>query len=120
MASPASQAPEHQTEALGLKKVEAASPVTVAYAEVNPGQSPNMRQASRWDYLVEYIGYWFTHKKFLVYAVIFIGAGIWALNAWAPVGLLMIALGAKFKQMSWMHNFIVKKFGANRSLVLFD
>ncbi len=116
----ASMAPEHQTEAIGLKRVEQPAPVTVAYAEVDPKQSPNMRQALRWDYLVEYIGYWIDHKKFLVYAVAFVGAGIWALGVWAPVGLLMIAVGAKFKAMSWMDNFIVKKFGANRSLVMVD
>jgi hypothetical protein len=113
------QRPEHQTEALGLQKVPAQS-MTVAYAAINPGQSPNMRQAVRWDYLVEYIGYWVDHKRYLAYAIVFVGGGILALNMWAPVGLLMIAVGAKFKSMSWMDNFIVKKFGANRSLVLVD
>lgn len=113
------QRPEHQTEALGTNKVPAQA-MTVAYAAVNPGQSPNMRQASRWDYLVEYIGYWVDHKRYFAYSVVFVGGGILALNLWAPVGLLMIAVGAKFKAMSWMDNFIVKKFGANRSLVLVD
>ena len=111
---------EHQTEALAMRKVDPGAPVTAAYAEVDPKQSPNMRQAKRWDYLVEYIGYWVDHKKFLAYAVVFVGAGILTLHVWAPVGLLMIAVGAKFKSMSWMDNFIVKKFGANRSLILVD
>jgi hypothetical protein len=114
------QKPEHQTETKALGLLAPEQQMTVAYAAVNPGQSPNMRQSTRWNYLSEYIGYWIDHKRYLVYAVVFAGAGIWALHTWAPIGLLMIMVAAKFKTMSWMDNFIIKKFGANRSLVLVD
>ena len=121
-----SEAPDYQTEAVGLKRIASPAPgvetgaVSVAYAEVDPKQSPNLRQSTRWDYLTEYIGYWVDNKKFLAYFGIFLVVGIWALNIFAPVGLLMIMIAAKFKSMAWMDNFIVTKFGANRSLVLFD
>jgi hypothetical protein len=123
LASAVPGGPEHQTEAVGLHKVAPAvseANVTVAYAEVEPNQSPNMRQSTRWDYLTEYIAYWVDHKKFWVYTALFIIAGVWALGVFAPVGLLMIMIAAKFKAMAWMDDFIIHKFGANRTLVLVD
>jgi hypothetical protein len=119
-------APEHQTEAVGIKKIGSPAPgietgaLSVAYAEVDAKQSPNMRQSTRWDYLTEYIAYWIDNKRYLAYFFVCLGVGIWALGVFAPVGLLLIMLSAKFKSMAWMDNFIVTKFGAHRSLVLID
>ena len=123
-----SHEPQHvetrDTELVGLTSTRGGQNVTpmktLAYLQVDPKVRANMRASTRWDYLSEYIGYWIDNKRFWVLAVLFVGAGILLLNVFAPVGLLMIAVGAKYRNIAWMDNFIYAKFGRYRSLVLVD
>jgi hypothetical protein len=114
------------TELVGLQRSDGAGKVssvpmkTMAYMEMDPNVRANMRASTRWDYLSEYIGYWIDNKRFNVLALLFVGGGIVLLNTFAPVGLLMIAVGAKYRNTAWMDNFIYSKFGRYRSLVLVD
>lgn len=112
------------TELVGLNSTRlggATLPMkTTAYLEVDPEVRANMRASPRWDYLSEYIGYFIDNKRFWTLAILFVIAGVLLLEVFAPVGLLMIAAGAKYRNMAWMDNFIYSKFGKNRSLVLVD
>ncbi len=112
------------TELVGLQSTRGGANVTpmktLSYLEVDPKVRANMRASTRWDYVSEYIGYWIDNKRFWVLAVLFVGAGILLLDVFAPVGLLMIAVGAKYRNIAWMDNFIYAKFGRYRSLVLVD
>ncbi|MBU1198032.1 hypothetical protein KJ765_06010 [Candidatus Micrarchaeota archaeon] len=122
--------PFHQetrdTELVGLKSVQGGSPnqqvpmKTMTYLQVDPEVRANMRGSTRWDYVSEYIGYWIDNKRFWVLAVLFVVAGVLLLDVFAPVALLMIAVGAKYRNIAWMDNFIYSKFGEYRSLVLVD
>lgn len=118
--------PTRDTELVGLLRADSAGIVTsvpmktMAYLEVDPNVRANMRAATRWDYISEYIGYWIDNKRFWVLAVLFIVAGVLLLNVFAPVALLMIMIGAKYRNTAWMDNFIYSKFGNYRSLVLID
>jgi len=93
---------------------------TAVPLEIDPEVRANMRAATRWDYVSEYIGYWIDNKRFWVMAVLFVGAGVLLLDVFAPVALLMIAVGAKYRNMAWMDNFTYSTFGRNRSLVLLE
>jgi len=93
---------------------------SMVYAKADPGVRANMRASTRWDYLCEYAGYYIDYYRFLLFAVILVAGGLLMLNIFWPVGLLMIMLGAKYKNMSWWDDFIVRKFGRHRTLVLFN
>ncbi|MFH1199544.1 MAG: hypothetical protein V1708_00595 [Candidatus Micrarchaeota archaeon] len=114
------------TELVGLLRADSAGRATsvpmktMAYMEADPNVRANMRASTRWDYINEYIAYWIDNKRFNALAVLFVGAGLLLLNVFAPVGLLMIMVGAKYRNTAWMDNFIYAKFGQNRSLVLID
>ncbi|MEK6843461.1 MAG: hypothetical protein AABY04_03145 [Candidatus Micrarchaeota archaeon] len=120
--------PNHQAAVVGLHRSDTAGKVTqfnqsmktFGYVEVDPKVRANMRASTRWDYVSEYIGYWIDNKRFWIFAIMFAGGGILMLPIFAPVGLLMIMLGAKYRNVAWMDKFVYAKFGKNRSLVLVD
>ncbi|MFH1106713.1 MAG: hypothetical protein V1787_02355 [Candidatus Micrarchaeota archaeon] len=125
------QTPDHvdtrDAEVLGLlsgekyKDKEMTVPMkTMAYVGVDPKVRANMRASNRWDYLSEYAGYWIDNKRFTIFSVALLVAGFLLLNVFAPVALLMIILGAKYRNVAWMDNFIYSKFGRYRTLVLVD
>lgn len=114
---------EHQMAFKGSKlPMQKADPKYVSSATVkfDPNLRPTMRQATRWDYAKEYFGYYIDHYRFLLYTAILLIGGIMFLGFLAPVGLLMIMLGAKYKSMSWWDRFIYRDFGKNRSVVLMN
>ncbi|NYZ75276.1 hypothetical protein H0O03_03370 [Candidatus Micrarchaeota archaeon] len=92
----------------------------MAYAKADPNVRANMRASTRWDYTCEYAGYFIDYYRFLLFAVALVAGGILLLGAFWPIGLLMIMLGAKYKNMSWWDDFIVRKFGKNRSVIQFN
>lgn len=120
--------PGHQEAVVGMVRSDAAgkkADVTLPmksfqYVEVDPKVRANMRAATRWDYFNEYIAYWMDNKRFWIYAILLVGGGILMLSVFAPVGLLMIMLGAKYRNVAWMDKFVYGKFGVNRSLILVD
>src|SRR3989344_4823525 len=111
--------PGHQQEVIGLTRSDAAGkkegvnlPMkTFAYVEMDPKVRAHMRAATRWDYLNEYIAYWSDNKRFWIFAILFTAGGILMLSVFAPVGLLMIMLGAKYRNVAWMDKFVYAKFG---------
>ncbi|MEW5955516.1 MAG: hypothetical protein AB1626_03200 [Candidatus Micrarchaeota archaeon] len=92
----------------------------MTYARADRGVRANMRASTRWDYLCEYAGYYIDHYRFLLFAVILVAGGLLMLGVFWPVGLLMIALGAKYKNTSWWDDFIVRKFGRDRTIIQFN
>ena len=125
----ASEKQDFLTELIGLKYSdkdgeaysEPGIPMkTAAYAEVDPGVRGNMRAATRWDYVSEYIGYWIDNKRQLLLCVIFAAIGVLLLGIFWPVGLLMIMMSGKYKNQAWWNKFVYGKFGKNRTLVLVD
>ncbi|MGB9576934.1 MAG: hypothetical protein ACP5O3_03910 [Candidatus Micrarchaeia archaeon] len=120
----AQQIIENQTAFKGIQlpseKKEGKKYVTSLGLKYDSHLRPTMRASTRWDYLTEYIGFYIDHYRFLLYAIILVIGGILLLNVFAPVALLMIALGAKYKSMSWWDRFIYNDFGKERSLVLMN
>ncbi|MEK6954800.1 MAG: hypothetical protein AABX01_07340 [Candidatus Micrarchaeota archaeon] len=120
--------PGHQQDVIGLHRSDAAGkkdgvnlPMkTFSYVELDPKVRANMRAATRWDYVNEYIGYWSDNKRFWIFAISLVAGGIMMLSVFAPVGLLMIMLGAKYRNVAWMDKFVYGRFGKFRSLVLVD
>ncbi len=120
--------PHHQEAVVGLNRSDYAGrrkDVTLpmksfAYAELDPKMRGNMRASTRWDYINEYIAYWSDNKRHWIFALLLIGGGILMLNIFAPVALLMIMLGAKYRNVAWMDKFVYDKFGHYRSLILVD
>ncbi|MFH0972282.1 MAG: hypothetical protein V1835_07010 [Candidatus Micrarchaeota archaeon] len=120
--------PHHQEAVVGMARSDAAGKApginfpmkSFAYVEVDPKVRANMRAQTRWDYLNEYIAYWSDNKRFWIFAILLVGGGILMLSVFAPVGLLMIMLGAKYRNVAWMDKFVYAKFGKYRSLVLVD
>jgi hypothetical protein len=88
--------------------------------ESKPNIPPNMRMHYRWDYLLEYIGYWKAKILDQVAAAVLIVLGVLCLPVFAPGALLMIAVGARFNDLAWMNDFIINKFGKSRTIVLVD
>ncbi len=88
--------------------------------EVAPGTPPNMRMWKRWEYLEEYIDWWKRGVTSKLKAVGFIVFGILTLNTFPPGALLMFALAARHQDLAWLDDFIVKKFGRSRTIVLVD
>ncbi len=115
---------ESQTELVGLTQREGTQPAipfkTVAYAEFDDKVQPNLRTSTRWDYATEYMGYYIDYYRFWLYACVLLALGVWALGVFAPVGLVMIALGAKYVDMAKLDKFIYQGNGPNRTLVLVD
>jgi hypothetical protein len=120
--------PGHQEAVIGMHRSDAAGkqpgvnmPMkTFQYIEVDPKVRANMRAQTRWDYVNEYIAYWMDNKRFWIFAILLVSSGILMLSVFAPVGLLMIMLGAKYRNVAWMDKFVYSKFGHYRSLVLVD
>lgn len=120
--------PGHQATVVGLHRSDAAGKTpgvnmpmkTFAYVEMDPKIRANMRGSTRWDYVNEYIAYWSDNKRFWIFAILFLVGGILMLSVFAPVGLLMIMVGAKYRNVAWMDKFVYAKFGKFRSLVLVD
>ena len=114
---------EHQTmvkKGLEQTKPEERGMQTLAYVEADPKIRANMRASTRWDYFLEYLGYWIDNKRMTILAVIFAAIGIIALHVFVPLGLLMIAMAAKYRNQAWWLQFVYGKFGKYRSLVLVD
>ena len=88
--------------------------------EVEPGTPPSMKMHKRWDYLEEYINFWKDGVKFRIKSIAFLAGGLLTLNTFPPGALLMIALSARYHDISWLDDFITKKFGKQRTLVLID
>jgi hypothetical protein len=120
--------PHHQAAVVGMTRTDAAGKVqgvnlpmkSFAYVEIDPKVRANMRASTRWDYVNEYIGYWTDNKRFWIFAILLVGGGILMLSVFPPVALLMIMLGAKYRNVAWMDKFVYSKFGHYRSLVLVD
>ncbi len=110
----------HRSDAAGKSRDVTLPMKTFQYVEVDPKVRANMRAQTRWDYVNEYIGYWSDNKRFWIFAILLVAGGILMLSVFAPVGLLMIMLGAKFRNVAWMDKFVYSKFGNYRSLVLVD
>jgi len=90
------------------------------YAKADPGVRANMRASTRWDYLSEYVGYFIDYYRFLLFAILLAAVGLVMIGVLWPLGLLMIALAGKYKNMSWWDDFIVRKFGKNRTIIQFN
>ncbi|MFH1751021.1 MAG: hypothetical protein ABH863_05055 [Candidatus Micrarchaeota archaeon] len=120
--------PGHQQDVIALhrsdyagKKADVSLPMkTFSYVEMDPKVRAHMRGSTRWDYINEYIAYWSDNKRFWIFAILLVGGGILMLSVFAPVALLMIMLGAKYRNVAWMDKFVYGKFGHYRSLVLVD
>ncbi|MFH0972050.1 MAG: hypothetical protein ABIG96_00420 [Candidatus Micrarchaeota archaeon] len=110
----------HRSDGAGQKQDVSLPMKTFGYVEVDPKVRANMRAQNRWDYMNEYIAYWVDNKRFWIFAILFVSAGILMLSIFAPVGLLLIMLGAKYRNVAWMDKFVYAKFGKYRSLVLVD
>jgi len=93
---------------------------TFMYVEADPKVRANMRASTRWDYFIEYLGYWIDNKKQIILSVIFAAIGVLLLHVFAPAGLLMIALAGKYRNQSWWNQFVYGKFGKFRTLVLIE
>ncbi|MBI5036754.1 hypothetical protein HZC09_05415 [Candidatus Micrarchaeota archaeon] len=81
---------------------------------------PSLRQWTRWEYLSEYVEWWKQGVTSGVQAVVLFGLGLLTLDKFAPGALLMFALAARHQDLSWMYNFIAKKFGMSRTIMLID
>jgi len=90
----------------------------LAYAAADPNVRPFMRASTRWDYLCEYAGFWIDHYRFLGTAIALAAVGVYMLGVLWPVGLFIIALAGKYKNVSWWDRFIYRDFGQYRSLIL--
>ena len=96
------------------------TPKTFTYAEADPNDPPFMRAFPRFQYLEEYLGYWMDNKRFTVLAFLSLTGGVFVLPSFLPLGLLLIIIGAKFRNQAWWDDFIYSKFGKFRTLVLVD
>lgn len=101
----------------GTKDREQLSYVPV---EITPGTPPTMKMHKRWDYLEEYINFWKDGVKFKIKAVALLAFGLLTLTTFPPGALLMIALAARYQDLSWLDDYITQKFGKQRTLVLID
>lgn len=112
------EAHEHQ-EAGATAKVH---PPHVSFLpmEVSRKLPPNLRQWTRWEYLSEYVEWWKQGVTSKVLALVLFSLGILTLDTFAPGGLLMIAAAARHQDLAWMYDFIAKKFGQSRTLILVD
>ena len=88
--------------------------------EVAPGTPPNMRMHKRWDYLEEYFDWWKRGVTSKLKVIAFITFGVLTLETFPPGALLMFALAGRHQDMAWLDDFIVKKFGKSRTVVLVD
>ena len=94
--------------------------VSMMPIEVTPGTPPNMRMHKRWDYMEEYIDFWKRGVTSKLKAIGFVTFGILTLETFPPGALLMFALAARHQDLAWLYDFIVKKFGRQRTIVLVD
>lgn len=104
-----------RTEGVDAKRMSTFLPV-----ESKPGIPPTMRMHSRWDYLTEYFNFWKAGILTKIAGVALLVLGVICLPVFAPGGLLMIAVGARFNDLAWWNNFIINRFGKSRTLVLVD
>ena len=114
-----------QTELVGLTNnasTAAGLPMkSVAYASIeNPKVKPFLRSSTRWDYAVEYIGWYVDQYRFAIMAMAAFAIGFWSLHYFAPVGLLLFAMAGRYMSLSRLDHFIWCGNGPNRSLVLID
>jgi len=93
---------------------------TMLPIDVKPGTPPTLRQHSRYDYFMEYVDFWTLGVKCKAKAVAFFVLGLLSINYFAPGALLLFALSAREQDIGWMCNFIIEKFGANRTIALVD
>ncbi len=93
---------------------------TMLPLDPRPDLPPNMRNWTRWNYVEEYAGYWKYEQVTRLMGIALLALGFITLNVFTPGALLMIAASGRLLDLSWWYNFIVHKFGNNRSLVLID
>ena len=93
---------------------------TMLPMESRPDLPPNMRNWTRWGYIEEYAGYWKYEHITRVLGIALLALGFLTINVFTPGALLMLAASGRLLDLSWWYNFIVHKFGNNRSLVLVD
>jgi len=87
---------------------------------IKPDAPPFMRQHKRYDYLDEYVGFMKDGYKYTIKGIFYFGLGLITLPVVPAGGLLMIAMAARYQDMAWLDNFIIKTFGKQRSVVLVD
>lgn len=85
-----------------------------------PELPPNMRQWTRWEYLLEYLGYWKYGMLTKALGWVLIPVGILMLGVFPLGGLLCLIIAGRLLDLAWWYNFIVFQFGKNRTLVLVD
>ena len=85
-----------------------------------PDLPPNMRNWTRFHYVEEYIGYWKYEQVTRVLGISLLALGVLALPVFTPGALVTLAVAGRYLDLCWWYNFIVHKFGINRTLALVD
>ncbi len=110
----------HELAKEGIEHKEHPQHVSFMPMEVPRTLPPNLRQWTRWEYASEYVEWWRQGVTSKVQSVLFFGLGLLTLEAFPPGALLMFALSARHHDLAWMYDFIAKKFGYSRTLVMVD
>ena len=88
--------------------------------EIKPGTPAFLKQHKRYEYVEEYAGFEKDRYKNTFKALFCFTFGLLTLQAFAPGGLLMLALAARYQDIAWWDGFITKTYGKYRSLTLVD
>ena len=110
----------HEQAAQGTTTTDHPPHVSFMPMEVSRKVPPNLRQFTRWEYFSEYVEWWKQGVTSKIQSIVLFGLGLLTLETFPPGGLLMIMVAARHQDLAWMYDFIAKKFGNSRTLILVD